>query len=746
MVATMRIRSSIACVRCRRSKIKCDNTGQLDSPCENCKKSGSNCSWPAPVPLPSKRPMSPLDNKQDASVTGFGRKRPRMAGKAKVPRNNCHEVLQAIRCVDRGRWDKILATFQQHFAVELPFIHAPTIKRTIYGLTTGQDQMSFDNLVLLGILALAGRYHPDLLPLAERMLDVEPDSRYDENTPHDQLEGHATSDSFARLLDNSLGSFLKATSIGSVERVQALLMLALYEWISPDHEGLSAWMLIGAAGRMAQALGLGHESKPNPTSEEAAGEREIRRRTMFSCFIFDRLISCGKERPFFIRSEDMHIHLPCAKEDFDLSRQNQQPFLSRNLSEPETLRECSLLGCFIQLTDIWGRISQYTNAGGRFFEKSVPPWSHASSFYKLRRELETFGQGLDSPGMFLTMNTANYFRHENSSSTFVLLHLLYSLCTIMIHRQYLPFVPINCQKPSGPLDEPTFPQNAVPFGFWEESASEVFGAAETVVSLIRLSGGNLPHSPLVAFVIYTASFVAIYAKYFPHMDARGSLSGNLELFSQDSGIASNSACRSKTAIMLDALKNMAKKSGVAAAFVARSAEVDQYFSAMVQDHHHNLRYRTSPQLPIDGQLGVRMGGNTGGLEEWVENSDRMVSNSSIIRDGYSNRDLNQMRLENPTREKNTQQDVSAPPGVITTLLEVPPPTASESQNQQSTPANEKVLGVEDHMQPPPLTLVPTHVTSEDQSALLGSTYADDWSWAFLHDMYLGSVSFDPEDV
>ncbi|KAK1515363.1 hypothetical protein CPAR01_16772 [Colletotrichum paranaense] len=744
----MRIRSSIACVRCRRSKIKCDNTGQLDSPCENCKRNGSNCSWPIPAPLPPKRPMSPLDDKQDASVIGSGReKRPRRARMAKAPKSNCHEVLQAIRCVDRGLWDKILATFQQHFAVELPFIHAPTIKRTIYDLTTGQDQVSFDTcLVLLGILALAGRYHPDLLPLTEPMLDVGPDSRNYDNTPHDQPEGHAPYDSFARLLDNSLGSFLKATSVGSVERVQALLMLALYEWISPDHEGLSAWMLIGAAGRMAQALRLGHESKPIPTCEEATCEREIRRRTMFSCFIFDRLISCGKERPFFIRFEDMHVYLPCAKEDFDLSRQNQQPFLSSNLSEPEALHDCSLLGCFVQLTNIWGRISQYTNAGGRFLEKSVPPWSHDSSFYKLRRELETFGHGLDSPGLYLTMSTVNYFRHENTSSTFVLLHLLYSLCTIMIHRQYLPFVPINCQKPSGPLDEPTFPQNAVPFGFWEESASEVFRAAETVVSLIRLSGGSLPHSPLVAFVIYTASFVAIYAKYFPHMDARGSLSRNLELFSQDPGTPSSNVCSSNTAIMLDALKNMAKNSGVAAAFVARSGEVDQYFSAMVQDHHHNLRHRTSPQLPTGVRLGVRMGGDTGGLEEWVENSDRMVSNSSIMKDGYSKRDLDRTRLENPTLEKTTQQDVSARPSLPTTLLEISPLTASDSRNQQSTLATEKASGAKDHMQPPPLSLVPTQVTSEDQSVLPESTCADDWSWAFLHDMYLGSVSFDSEDI
>jgi hypothetical protein len=42
---TPRMRSSIACVRCRRSKVKCLNEG-VNTPCRACKVSGRECVYP----------------------------------------------------------------------------------------------------------------------------------------------------------------------------------------------------------------------------------------------------------------------------------------------------------------------------------------------------------------------------------------------------------------------------------------------------------------------------------------------------------------------------------------------------------------------------------------------------------------------------------------------------------------------------------------------------------------------------
>lgn len=55
---TTRMRSSIACSRCRRSKTKCDNNGIRDStgalaPCKSCVASKKVCDYPAPQPAAS---------------------------------------------------------------------------------------------------------------------------------------------------------------------------------------------------------------------------------------------------------------------------------------------------------------------------------------------------------------------------------------------------------------------------------------------------------------------------------------------------------------------------------------------------------------------------------------------------------------------------------------------------------------------------------------------------------------------
>lgn len=698
---------------------------------------------PAPSPLKRPDPPSAPRDSRETATPHSGQKRPRRATHTRVDGALRSDHIDIVRRIDRTLWDKALVTFQRHFATELSFLHVPTLKNRIYDLTTGHASVAFDTqLVLLGLLALTGRYHGEL---ADYFDNGSEEVSYDPS-----LGDQGISEAFARTLDKSLGSFVSACSIGSVERVQALLMLGLYEWISPNHEGLRAWMLVGPAGRMAQALKLGYEANystanhSDATLEDAIVDREIRRRTMFSCFIFDRLISCGKERPSFIRSDDLHVRLPCAKEDFDLSRQTSTEWFSGDM-DSSLHDETSILGRFVQLVDLWGRISQYSSAGGRFLDKQRPPWNPESLFFQLRREADAFSKTLEAPGAFLSLSPSNYFRHESTSSTFIILHLLMSLCKIMLHRQYLPFIPIKCNRPSGPLDEPTFPPEEVPPGFWEESARELFGASKTVANVIELCEDRLPHSPLVAFVIYTASFTGVYAQHFPRMDTEAYLCSRS---SEQDEMAENQPISSSfgpTKVMFDTLSELARYSGVAAAFVARFYEVDQYFSSMVQDYHRNLRHRTTSQQSGE-RLSIRMGGDTGGLEEWVVKSDRIVSNSSIIRDTESmghptQPDVRGVESLVPGHHRNNSRNATS------TTFRTPPREQTSVGGRANIqiippPNDERTVGTSGQMQSPPLSSAPSHIAGVDPLLLEGG---DDWSWAFLNDMYLGSVSLDPVD-
>jgi hypothetical protein len=92
----------------------------------------------------------------------------------------------------------------------------------------------------------------------------------------------------------------------------------------------------------------------------------------------------------------------------------------------------------------------------------------------------------------------------------------------MLHREYIPFIPLRSKKPSGPLDDPKFPEEDfdIPPGFWEESVEIMFKAAKDIISIVKTcqEEGALPESPQIGFAVWQAAFVCLYGAYFYHMD------------------------------------------------------------------------------------------------------------------------------------------------------------------------------------------------------------------------------------
>ncbi|GKT65196.1 C6 transcription factor [Colletotrichum tofieldiae] len=204
--------------------------------------------------------------------------------------------------------------------------------------------------------------------------------------------------------------------------------------------------------------------------------------------------------------------------------------------------------------------------------------------------------------------------------------------------------------------------------------------------------------------------------------------------------APSSASDGVTKVMFDTLTHLARYSGVASAFVSRFKEVDHYFFSIIQDHHRNLRRGVSSQLSGNEKLSVRFGGNTGGLEEWVERSDRMISNSSIVKESNT-----PIALEgNHTVEYELSSLKSncgpQPDGNIATPAEE---SLTDQDITGTSVAGAVLLGSEGYMQTSPAVSAETQPENCDLVISLGST--DDWSQAFLHDMYLGSTSFDMID-
>ncbi|KAI5280582.1 hypothetical protein KEM54_003634, partial [Ascosphaera aggregata] len=189
------------------------------------------------------------------------------------------------------------------------------------------DDSPVTSLVLIGVLALTARFHAPLI-------------KY-----HAIAASGSETYSHALFASEVYASKLRSYFAGPasldlskpvMSRVQALLMLSLHEW--GMCRGKQAWMYTGMAIRMALASDLSHEDAEDTSFQlpqgnagskatteesmndgassssegnEAVIDREIRRRTIWACFMLDRLLACGsRQRPRMLKVRDINIQLP----------------------------------------------------------------------------------------------------------------------------------------------------------------------------------------------------------------------------------------------------------------------------------------------------------------------------------------------------------------------------------------------------------------------------------------------------
>ncbi|KAJ5123587.1 Transcription factor [Penicillium atrosanguineum] len=571
------MRSSIACARCRRSKIKCVNAG-IDTTCRACESSGRECVYPTP---------------SHRRVVGAG-----PGSKAGLDALDSSILTAKV-------WEAVFDLFQSHFATLLPFLHPATFLGQIRQLSTpapvsmdGQDPTRLAakldpsaSLIPLGVLALTARFHPPLVAYHS------PASPSHSSNPLSASEYYATA-----LRSRLAGLDGASLAVPDLARVQALLMLALHEW--GMCRGKSAWVYVGMAIRLAQAMGLPfeleNEFSPREMSRSSPGfkaevifglprraemkeqtsddviSQETKRRTFWACFILDRCLSSGKYRPRMIRVKELGIQLPSDNafafgERVRTARLNEptarrpQSFGSQGVQIPsirqslggfgddkmpatngtpdgkswspisrrkdsseddvdrwEVGAEESVLSRVIRIIRIWGSIAKWSCAGGRRTEQ-YPPWHPESRFASLRMQLNEFQDSLSRNLQYSLRNTDTHIMYKTTLASYTVMHVVYFLSVIVLHRAYIPFLPLRCNEPVGPLDEPLFPADKVngpSEAFWRDSARELFKAARQMIDLVATCQGRgaLVENPLVGFAIYNAAFIGVYSMHFSHMD------------------------------------------------------------------------------------------------------------------------------------------------------------------------------------------------------------------------------------
>lgn len=621
-----KMRSSIACSRCRRSKIKCLNNG-TDTTCRACATTGRECSYPVPAPgqQAAKRSEAPGSSRHDGEAEAKRqRKKDTEVARRHSLRHGDHPFESPV--MTPKLWKNVHNAFMLHCSAELPFLHEEIFHNRVQQPVS---EMSPDTqIVLLGMLTLTARYIPDLV------------------MAHDPTDPVVASEYYADAFDARIDASV-LTGPPSLDRLHGLLMMCLYHW--GMCRGERGWMYATIAIAMARVMGLMYEEAPTATrqslredarhfdvqpkldsgntrsDEQIMIQREIKRRTAYSCFILDRYQASGRYRTQCIRTEDIHVQLPCSEEDFmfgTIVKTGSLMDVSSSLNGSEGSRPVAstqVQGIYIRLAEIWGNVSQWSCNGGRH-EEVYPPWDGRSQFHKLRQQLETFHYYLPPKLTFSPTKVAAHIA-GGTITLYTSIHTLYSLCTIVLHRENIPFIPLRCEKPSGLPNELDFPSEKVPTGFWEESANLLFKSARDIMELVRVASERqvLVESPQVAFAVWNAAFLGIYSVNFPHMD-QGCYMCDLPPGHKERG--SSGQWKGATSLAIKTLGDMGRRSKMAYGWSSWISRMHHYFESFRRDRDGAIFALSGPNSEHQRRLNYIKGKNSkesgygDGLEEY----------------------------------------------------------------------------------------------------------------------------------
>ncbi|CAO3567223.1 unnamed protein product, partial [Mortierella alpina] len=358
---------------------------------------------------------------------------------------------------------------------------------------------------------------------------------------------------------NVRGSLIDAVDVPSVSNVQALILLAMYEYGAA--RGPRAWMFGGMAIRMAQELGLNREdSSPVFYLKGDWVMRETRRRAFWSCFVMDVLASSSSGRPRMIDQRDCEVLLPSEDNawhearpvvtemlDDDLdsapnkgsSTEQQQPRpetkqptsndrnaddqlnatsdsatagnhgpADSNTTEPHAAEQArqgndsqpghslSSFAYLIRILAVLGKVSQYVNRPRT--KNSIPPNEPGSEFAIIDAALKAWLNAVP-PHLQYSQTNARMLKDRSEGSLIVFMHVLYHTSVVLLHRPILA------------ADKASFPMDS---NFIETSIARCAEAADNVSNVLDfVSAQNCPPrvyiSSFFAYPVFTTATIHI---------------------------------------------------------------------------------------------------------------------------------------------------------------------------------------------------------------------------------------------
>ncbi|KAL2871141.1 putative C6 transcription factor [Aspergillus lucknowensis] len=304
---------------------------------------------------------------------------------------------------------------------------------------------------------------------------------------------------------------LKRHDEPNITILTVFLLLGLHEF-GTCHGGRS-WSFGGQAMRMAYALQLHRELDYDPLLSQGNGgstqlsftDREIRRRTMWACFLMDRYNSSGSQRPPIGNEKFLQIQLPIKETHFKMEIPGPTEDLEGNVLNPvpEDVGQLSnarsnmgVLAYIIRAVVIWGRIVDYLNLGGKRRD-SHPLWSPESGYSRLRKQIEDFSASLPSH-LHFTYENLQVHAADRVANQFLFLHIVIHQNTLFLNQFAIPL------SPGGR------PPRDMPRTFLSNAGRAAVEAAHHISTLINHAAPYPLTVPFAGYCAYSASTVHIW--------------------------------------------------------------------------------------------------------------------------------------------------------------------------------------------------------------------------------------------
>lgn len=174
-------------------------------------------------------------------------------------------------------------------------------------------------------------------------------------------------------------------------------------------------------------------------------ELETRRRTFWSVYLLDRLVSCGRNRPPTLLDSDCTIRLPCKDHDFSGGLPSTSTTLDTVLEIPidAPLGQSAPFALTIFMASVLGSVVRW--ALQQKPDETRLPWDCRSTFSRIRGALlsfESYTEATESFDAFESALTHSFPSQDNTnfgatSCHFVFSHVLYHINQCLLFHPFL---------------------------------------------------------------------------------------------------------------------------------------------------------------------------------------------------------------------------------------------------------------------------------------------------------------------